>query len=630
MSDYPPKPRLTLRVGITGHRPKPHRYPLGSIDRVKDQLHSVFAAIDAVLMAHAQSADLYSAEPHQVRLVSGLAEGADQLAVSARPPNWTVDAILPFPRASYLKDFETSAMEDGRDVRPEFQAVLAQAQTVVELPEESGAREAAYARLGAFLLRQIDILVAVWDGGPSEGVGSTADVVKKAGEAGIPIVWVSSSEDIFPRLIDEVEEDGQPVAPLADCTRGGLREVISSIVSAPTGAPPHPDPDHSPEPDAAQQLTQFLGEKWPLRCRWVAYDIFKRLVEGEPVRSFIPFKALQDSAGDWNQFVADAPPVGDLGTRIIVMVKPRYVWADTLAVYLANVYRSTYIIVYLLSAFAVALALGGVFSHLFDDNNFNNRAFAFKGTLVFLELILIFVIIRIVTIGRQERWHQRFLEYRTLAEMLRDIRFLAYVGENGRILRTSELGPAPWFLWYLRATIRELGLPNAVLDGTYQRAHLATVEGQAIESQIDYHRRNAMTLDKMDYVIHWVGDACFYATGCVLAVYLGGLLALLLFENLRNLLQDSRDVVTYVAAWFPALGGALAGIRETGDFAGSAALSAKTASALEDLKRDYAEAKRSLSLADTGDVLIATAQVMTQDLTAWRSIYGRKRLTLPA
>jgi hypothetical protein len=102
------------------------------------------------------------------------------------------------------------------------------------------------------------------------------------------------------------------------------------------------------------------------------------------------------------------------------------------------------------------------------------------------------------------------------------------------------------------------------------------------------------------------------------------------FEKFRNFLEESRDGVTYVATWFPALGGALAGIRETGDFAGSAALSLKTASALEGLKRDYAEAKRTLSLGDTGDVLIATARVMTEDLTAWQSIYGRKRLTLPA
>jgi hypothetical protein len=183
----------------------------------------------------------------------------------------------------------------------------------------------------------------------------------------------------------------------------------------------------------------------------------------------------------------------------------RYFWADALAVYLANVYRSAYIIVYLLSAFAVALGLGGFFSHAFSMNT----ALAFKGTLAFFELILIFGIIRIVRIGRLKRWHQRFLEYRTLAEMLRDVRFLAYVGENGRILRTNELDPGSWFLWYLRATIRELGLPSAVLDGTYQRAHLTTVEEHAVESQIDYHRRNAMTLDKMDYIIHRVGDACF-------------------------------------------------------------------------------------------------------------------------
>jgi hypothetical protein len=56
------------------------------------------------------------------------------------------------------------------------------------------------------------------------------------------------------------------------------------------------------------------------------------------------------------------------------------------------------------------------------------------------------------------------------------------------------------------------------------------------------------------------------------------------FEKFRNFLEESRDGVTYVATWFPALGGALAGIRETGDFAGSAALSLKTASALEGLK----------------------------------------------
>jgi hypothetical protein len=335
--------------------------------------------------------------------------------------------------------------------------------------------------------------------------------------------------------------------------------------------------------------------------------------------------------------VTDAPPVGELSARIIGAAKPRYAWADTLAVYLANVYRSAYVIVYLAAAFAVAVGLGGVFLHANDPD----KMLACKSILVAIELITIVGIILIVRKGRGGRWHQRFLEYRALAEMLRDVRFLAYAGENGRMLRTNELGSASaWFLWYLRATIRELGLPHAVLDGTYQRIHLAAVEKHTVADQIEHHRRNAVTLFSMNHAIHWFGDACFYATGAVLLLWLVGALLVWATASLHvqfdivgrihALLPASKDVVTYIVAGLPALGAALAGIRETGDFEGVAALSAKTASALETLKRDYAEAKRTLLLDDTGDVLIGTAQVLTDDLAAWQSLYGRKRLTLPA
>ncbi len=42
------------------------------------------------------------------------------MAVAACPADWTVEAILPFPKDEYLKDFEQSAAGDGRDVRGEF------------------------------------------------------------------------------------------------------------------------------------------------------------------------------------------------------------------------------------------------------------------------------------------------------------------------------------------------------------------------------------------------------------------------------------------------------------------------------------------------------------------------------
>jgi hypothetical protein len=100
--------------------------------------------------------------------------------------------------------------------------------------------------------------------------------------------------------------------------------------------------------------------------------------------------------------------------------------------------------------------------------------------------------------------------------------------------------------------------------------------------------------------------------------------------DLRAYLPSLEDIVIAIAAFLPALGAALAGIRETGDFGKVAERSAKTATALKELHQEVARAKRELALDETGDVLLSTAQVLTEDLAAWQSVYGHKRLELPA
>jgi hypothetical protein len=60
---------------------------------------------------------------------------------------------------------------------------------------------------------------------------------------------------------------------------------------------------------------------------------------------------------------------------------------------------------------------------------------------VTLELILITAIVHTVRRGHRERWHDKWLEYRALAEMLWDVRFLSYLGEHGRMQRIGELEP---------------------------------------------------------------------------------------------------------------------------------------------------------------------------------------------
>jgi hypothetical protein len=68
--------------------------------------------------------------------------------------------------------------------------LLAAAAEVLVLPRPVP-DDAAYQAANAELLRRADLLVAVWDGGPGNGRGGTADMVAAAGRAGVPVevVW---------------------------------------------------------------------------------------------------------------------------------------------------------------------------------------------------------------------------------------------------------------------------------------------------------------------------------------------------------------------------------------------------------------------------------------------------------
>lgn len=184
----------TLRIGITGHRP--NKLMRAAMPRVDRQLRAVFAAIDKAA-ARGQRG---------VVLVSSFAEGADQMAVAAAPAHWVVEAILPFPKAEYLKDFAQSAAGDGRDVRGAFLSCLARASAVRELPAVPGPRHIAYLEAGRAMLAQSELVVGVWDGSPPKP-GGTGQVVQEASARGIPVVWIASDADRDPVLIERFEGD---------------------------------------------------------------------------------------------------------------------------------------------------------------------------------------------------------------------------------------------------------------------------------------------------------------------------------------------------------------------------------------------------------------------------------------
>lgn len=188
-----------VRVGITGHRP--NKLAAAALPRIERQLREVFAAIDAATTRDGRAGAV---------LTSGFAEGADQLAVAAAPAHWRVEAILPFPKDEYLKDFERSAAGDGRAVRSEFLASLARAASIRELPAQPGPRHLGYLAGGRAMLAQSDLLVAVWDGAPPEP-GGTGQMVQEACARNIPVIWIASDAAREPELVERFDAGG-PVA----------------------------------------------------------------------------------------------------------------------------------------------------------------------------------------------------------------------------------------------------------------------------------------------------------------------------------------------------------------------------------------------------------------------------------
>lgn len=115
--------------------------------------------------------------------VSSLAAGADQrFAEAVVHLGGELHVVL--PGGNYESSFGS---EDSRD---RFKRLLTEATEVEQLdyPEPS---EEAYLAAGKRVVDLCDVLLAVWDGLPSHGIGGTADVVEYARQVGrrVEVIW---------------------------------------------------------------------------------------------------------------------------------------------------------------------------------------------------------------------------------------------------------------------------------------------------------------------------------------------------------------------------------------------------------------------------------------------------------
>ncbi|MGV9314852.1 hypothetical protein ACWDR0_22095 [Streptomyces sp. NPDC003691] len=149
------------RIGITGHRIIP---PEGHAD-IRAGLLAAFRRCEEGFEAY-----------------SSLAIGADQLfAGLALDCGGTLTAVIP------SEDYEDGFAPGELD---SFRAYRRRATREVRLGFRHSTDEAYYAA-GAYIADNCDRLLAVWDGGPSRGLGGTADIVHYARDLGKPVtvIW---------------------------------------------------------------------------------------------------------------------------------------------------------------------------------------------------------------------------------------------------------------------------------------------------------------------------------------------------------------------------------------------------------------------------------------------------------
>ena len=621
-----PKPVLTFVVGVTGHRSarlkEEHRA------RIAQQLGDVFKNIEAECRAELdRNKELYAEETPRLHLITSLADGTDAIAVQQCPAGWTTIGLLPCPAEIYADILgKTAGPHRAKEAVTEFTGARDSVTRIVTLPKGRG-NDNGFARACGLMLRQIDLLVAVWDKEPSGGAGGTADVVAHALETGIPVVWIAADSIQKPWVIAHTADVAHET-PMADATSGPIAEIIQRELavgarrSLRSGVWGRDEKGVSAE----RRLRDFFGERLRASHRWVAYDWIKSLPHVRRCRFRKKLDGEEDVRAAWKSFLDELPDGEGFKARIESVLLPRFAAADALASYYSHKYRSVYVLAYLLSVFAVASALA---SFVFVGAGHRDAVPKGEIVLAVAEFISVGLIVLIVWLGLRGRWHDRWLDYRALAEMLRHLRFLGLLGhyERRAYLESAARPSAGWVLWYFRATMRELGMPAGDLGPEYQRKVLRAVMAEELVGQIEYHEGNMHALRRLHRGLHVAGNFCFAAAFVILLLFLVACGTSYGFPWIAPHLARIAPYVTACTALLPAFGAAFAGIRFTGDFEGFAERSAKTGSELEAIK-EHCDLDQ-LDFDTPANVLFESARIMAVDINGWTTLYSRKHLGLP-
>ena len=645
---HPPKARLALRVGVTGHRPN----KLGADHTtIAARVHEVLSAIKAaVLDVHhrAEPIGCYRHDSPLLRVVSPLAEGADRIVASEGGKlGFELQVVLPFAREEYERDFETA------DSKDEFNELLKQSRATLTLDgkraapaavdmaaedkvaADKAAEDRAYRACGLTVLRQCDVLIAIWDGQQPEGGAGTGAIVAEALRRGLLVVWIdtrdSSAEPQWLTKIETADQSGTPRTRALALLLDRLGEVL---------LPPDQDQHDAAgggHEDKPLSLHKYFAERWPNRCllAW-AYTLFVVFFLRRWIRPWCKMPTFAQRMAE------EAGKTAALGP-----LAPHYVWADQLANYYGGQHRGGYVLCFSLAPLAILFAMlpvvvtdhfvtcvSAVLSVLPVELNEKSVRHGIEIVSAAAEFVTLCVIVLLVWRGQRLRWHDKWLEYRFLAEQLRLTGMLAPLGRVPRSIRVPvhhefadpDNSAASW---YFRAVLREAGLIVAH-DGDLHPYRLASdVVLPLLHDQVQYHDTISRRYARVAHRLHVIHIWLFSITIGVVALHLVEQLSHAPGEHRSWLEGLLEKFLTFLAVVLPAFGASFAARATQGEFH---RLAERSAGMEVRLKRiaDEITAAPELSTTELGDRAVAAAELMLQEVLDWKVLFLARPLDLPA
>ena len=611
----PPRASLAFRVGVAGH--KLDRLQQADLSQLSQLFANVLRAVEASVTAFALKDDSYTRDEPVLRAVSSLAEGTDLLfAEAAAKAGYGLICPVPFPIDVYKEDFEN----DGS-----LTALIEKAKSrSLELFVLDGRRENsshAYRAAADIVLNQSDFLLVVWDGGKARGTGGTLETLQAAVRQRVPVLLIAASSPHGWRLlrtesdvpsVGETLELGEPKS-IEELQRL-VMNIVESELTPPTGGHEAPSGHADPNPITAEDFFNERRRRWRFGIFW---RLFRDLVGSGHLRwPSIRIVPVDESLSDLWQ-----PSGRATFDRVKAAIAPHYAWSDGLADLSADAYRSAYVVGFGLSTPAVFFALLPMAAGWEGHGTAAVVAAA-------CELATVAAVLAIFFYGRRRRWHARWTDYRLLAELLRQLRFLVPLGGGRPLPYTSPhfkvYGNAAqsWMYWHVRAIARGTPVPNVHVGPDYLATCLRDL-GQGLDEQIAFHQLNAVRSAALHHRLHTSVGIALGATLIAITVHVIAATAVA-----RPPLFAERWLVLLTAT-LPAFGAALAGIANQGEFLRLAKRSEAMVSHLEQLRNEAhtlisqvgeQTSKRSV-LKSAGDLAQRTARLMVDEAIDWRVVF---------